>query len=648
MPSPRHLFGQLKERDIRKTLTIYMSSALTTAGIVKLFSEAYRLPSVFFSVTVTFLTFGLASAFLFAWFRGKGEQRKTRPIEFALHSLLFAGALFVSFRIGGAQPALTVESDDVPSIAILYLKNLGPESDEPYSYGITQDLIVDIARAGLVRVAAMKDVLFFQTGNVTIDSIARALRVRYVLDASIRRDGELLRLSGQIVEAGSGRTLWADHLQTPMSQASTLQGRLAQTIIKVLDLKPSESIEKDITSRSVDPRVYEFYLRAKYVFDKRTTKEDVLTSRGLYERAIELDSTFVPARIGLGQTFEAQAEFQEAERIYERALQSARQSGASSEQAGALSRLGVVEWYRENHRKALEYYTQALTINTEIGDREGEGRLLNNIGLVYNMQGEYDTALDYYGRSLSIARELGDRWGEARTPNNIGTVYTLIGEYAKALGYYTEALKARQQLGDRNGECITLSNIGSAYDLQDDYHRALEYYNQALKIREELGDLVGQGQLLATIGSVHYKIGEYKKAQTQLQQGINLLKANGERSVVAPLSWLSLTEIRIGDRVGAQAHATETEDLLKTAPKTEEYIEVCRNLYQINTTLGHQARALEYLEQAYEEVVLRADRISDEGMRQSYLHNVKTTREVVTTWKEKSNIQGTEQTERTE
>jgi len=635
MPRLRKFFDELKERNVRKTLTIYMSSALTATGIVKLFTEAYRLPPVLFSVTVTLLTFGLASAFALAWFHGKKGARRFQPKEIALHGIFFAGALFVSFRLIGAPPPshLSVDGEEVPSIAILYLKNLGPEEDEPYSYGITQDLIVDIAKAGLVRVAPKKDILFFQSGTVTIDSIALKLHVRYVLDASIRREGDILRLSGQIVEARTGRTLWADHMRTTMSEAASLQGQLARTIISVLNLNPSESVRKDITAaRSTNPDVYEFYLRAKYLYDKRATKEDILTARGMYLKAIELDSTFVPARIGLGQTHESQGEYSQAEQIYRHALQTARKSEIRIEEAVALSRLGVVEWYREDFPKALEYYTQSLTISVEIGDREGEGRTLNNIGLVYHIQGDYTTALDYYTKSLTIGLALGDRWAEARTPNNIGNVYSNLGEYDKALDYYGRALRMRQELGDKPGECITLSNIGNVYDLKGEYGKALDHYSQTLRITQELGDRVGEGMILTAIGSIYHKQGKYAEAIDALRKAQSFMRLTERPATATALSWLAFAEMKVGDRKSAQAHADTVETLLKSAPRTEEFVEICWNLYNINSLIGNRQKMSEYLEQAYREVSSRADRIGDEGLRQSYLTNVPTVRAVVAAW----------------
>lgn len=669
---------QLRERGVRKTLTIYISSALTAIGVVKLFSEVYGLSPAIFPAVVTLLTFGLVNAFVFAWLHGKEGTQRLGKKEIVFHCTLLAVALVVSFRIGGAsRPAFSpIDNGGVPSVAILYLKNLGSEVDEPYSYGITQDLIVDIAKAGLVRVAPMKDVLSLQNTTMPIDSIALRLRVQYVLDGTIKRVGESLQLSGQIVDVTTGATLWVDRLQATLSDAPTLQGQLAQAIIKALNLKPSEVVMKDITtSRTTNPEAYEFYLRAKYLFEKKKTKADVETARGMYQKAIDLDSGFASAYAGKGTTYTSQGEYGDAEKIYGRALQIARQSNDKNEEAAALSLLGVVEWYRGNHSKALEYYSQSLTIASEIGDRAGEGRTLNNIAVVFSAQGNYGKALDYYTNSLQRARELGDRRAEGNAISNIGNIHYLQGDYSRAMDDYTQTLKMFQELGDRRGEGMTLNSLGSVYRSHGDYERALEYYTKSLRVKQDLGDPRGEGFTLNDIGTVYDAQGNYSKALEYYTQSLGIVQELGDQDGqgyalwgigvvyhkqvsydkaaeflkkaetlfahidekpgrISTLSWLALTEAKNKNPKNAQAYVDSIELLLTAVPTPEDYIGISWNLHEVYSLFGNQETASEYLERAYKEVMLRAERISDGAMRRSYLTYVKLNREVVAEWQD--------------
>lgn len=568
----------------------------------------------------------------------------------------------------------SLKSSEVPSIAVLYLKNLGTDNDEPYSYGITQDLIVDIAKAGLVRVAPMKDILPFQISTMPVDSIALKLRVKYVFDGSIKREGDMLRLAGQIVEAKTGTTLWADRWQIKASESTSLQGQLAQAIISALKLKPSEVIKKDISrKRTTNPEAYEYYLRAKYLFEKKKTKEDIMTARGMYQEVIDLDSGFVLGHLGYGKTYESQGEYERAENIYKHALNIAQHQDGKSEEAHALRNLGWVEYFRGNYPKALNFYSQSLEINNEIGDRasegktlnnigivcskqgdftkavgyytkylkisqelgdrSGEGQTLNNIGIVYYMQGEYTKALDCYTQSLKISQELGDRASEGQTQNNISSVFYFQGDYAKALDYYTKSLKISQELGNREEEGGTLHNIGLVYMEQGDYTKALGYYTKDLKICQELGDRAGEGITLNSIGSVYHKQGTYSKALEFLKRSRNILSQIDEKAeMMSTLSWLAFAEIKTGNRKNAQENVTKVEEIFKSVLKPLEYLEINWNLHQVYALLDNPQKATFYLEQAHKEVISRAEKISDKAMRQSYLTNVKTNREIIKAW----------------
>ena len=98
------------------------------------------------------------------------------------------------------------------------------------------------------------------------------------------------------------------------------------------------------------------------------------------------------------------------------------------------------------------------------------------------------------------------------------------------------------------------------------------------------------------------------------------------------LSWLAFAEAKVENRKIAHAHIDSLEELFKVVPKPDQYIRISWNLYQVTSLLGNQEKASQYLERAYKEVIACAGKISDKAMRQSYLTNVKTNRDVVDAW----------------
>jgi len=581
---------------------------------------------------------------------------------------LFGIALYLYYFVHAS-----LDAGEVPSIAILYLKNLGPEADEPYTYGITQDLIVDIAKAGIVRVATMKDVLSIQNANLSMEQIAQRLRVKYVLDGTFKRDGSVFQLAAQIVEAANGQTLWANKLQAQVKDASMLQGQLADAIIKSLHLNPTTELMNEITGRrAASPEAYEYCLRASYLFNKKKTNEDITVAREMYRKAIALDSGFVSPRIGLGLTYEVQGEDKKADTIYTISLHIARASGDKGQEADCLKRLGVLRWRLEDYTRAREYYTQCLQLYKELGDRLGESETLNNIGALYYTQGD-TTGLEYYQRALEIIRTLKEPREESRLLNNMGQARAGLGDYSAALDILSRSLTLKQQSEDRRGEGITLGNIADVYKELGDYNRAIDYYHRALKIHRELGDRTyepwelnslgdlflaqeqfdtalsyyehsleifrtnndkyGEEEVMMHIGKLNIDRGQYQRALDSLENLVAVLKQTGKKGGLKLASiWCLLAEAHLWSGQRFNDKLRQIEEKYSSTLRDSTYLSDPWSLYQAFTLLGDASRASLYLDKAFREVIARSNEITDQDLRQSYLKKVKKNRDIVTAW----------------
>lgn len=452
-------------------------------------------------------------------------HRSFKPSMVGLGIIVFA---LLSYLFVPEVRQLT--AGEVPSIAILYLKNLGPESDEPYTYGITQDLIVDVAKAGFIRVSPMKDILSFQKTDLPIEKIAEQLRVRYVLEGSLRREAHLFNLTVQIVEAATGKTLLAERIQTTISEAAALQGKLAETILNALDVKPSPTIAQAITkTHATNPEAYEFYLRGKYLFDKKKTKEDVAIARGLFDRAIALDSPFVGARVGLGKTYELEGDYEQASNIYEIALSRARRNNDKVEEAVALYQIGGVQLDMGEYSKAVDYLSKSLELSQQLKDHDGEVKALNVFGIVHKHLGDFPPAIDYFSKGLSLARTMGYRRLEGVILMNIGTVHHTQGELETARDHYLNALSILEDLEDYQASALLQSNIGVVYQGLGDYAKALEYHNRTLKMSRDLGDPRGEWSALLNIGVVYDEQGNFTKAMEHYLMGLRIAEQLGDK-----------------------------------------------------------------------------------------------------------------------
>ena len=686
--SSNSFIRRLQEIKLLETVGAFIASGFFIFEVVHMvLVQHYHLPEELTDVTLT-STFGaLISTIIWRLFHHYHKPGTKIKIELILVPIVLSATLFfdVKYLI---EPSEHNEGEDgteevtenrasvhhgkeVPSIAFLYLKNLGTDQDESFCYGITEDLIVDIAKAGLVRVAPMNDIMSIQKERLTSEAIAKKLRVRYIMEGSFRRDGNFARITATIIDALTKNTLWADRIETSTEDAASLQGKLAKTILTVLDLKPSETIEKEITTKkSANPQAYEYYLRAKFLYDKKKMKDDVAVARGLYEQAISMDPSFVLAQLGLGATYELEGKYERALKMYNNTLSIAKSSNSEIDLGNCLRNIGIVYNDLGDFSKALDFYNQSLSIMQKLGDKKGEGNSLRDIGLTYLSQGNYPPSLDYFTKSLKICEELGEERDEGVTLSNIGIVYMSQGDYSKALEKYSKSLKISQELEDREGEGNTLINIGYAYNNQGYYKESLEYYAQSLKIKEELGNKEGEGIILNNIATVYNNQGDYTKAMENCNKSFAITQSIGDRSgdgynyvlfgqisyskqdfskatdyfkkaeatftqtdekqnVMWANSWRSLSEIKLGNRNDANTSIKKVEELFKAIPHPENIIEICWNLSQTYTLLSNTDKASEYLRKANDEVQSSATKISDTEMKQSFLSKVKVNKEII-------------------
>ena len=287
---------------------------------------------------------------------------------------------------------------EVPSVGILMMENLGKEDEIFWSSGMTADLITKVAGAGLIRVAPLDDILKLDK-DLSIEEKAEKLRVKYILTHSFLIKDDGFDLWCKLENIGNGVALFSNKISEPMDMTTQMVGKLANDIITSLKVKTVQDVMKAPTT---NPEAYEFYLKAKYKYEKRENKDDTEIARGLLSKAIELDNNLIVAKLLLGGTY----------------------------------------LHMGDYDKAMEIYTPTLKQAEELGDKRGMGNSINSIGVVYRNKGDYDKALDYYERSLAAAEGSGSRYGCGGGLNNIEVVYRNKGDYDKALDYYEQIVKA--------------------------------------------------------------------------------------------------------------------------------------------------------------------------------------------------------------
>ncbi len=194
---------------------------------------------------------------------------------------------------------------DKPSIAVLPFQNMSGDPEQEYfADGMVEEIITALSRNKQLFVIARNSSFTFKGRAVDIKQVARDLGVRYVLEGSVRKSGNRIRITGQLIDAASGAHLWADRYDGALEDVFELQDQVAASVVGAIAPSVTQAeMERAKRKPTSSLDAYDYFLRAQaahWQFTRDATDQAI----GLYEQAIALDPQFAPAHAGLAATFE--------------------------------------------------------------------------------------------------------------------------------------------------------------------------------------------------------------------------------------------------------------------------------------------------------------------------------------------------------
>ena len=290
---------------------------------------------------------------------------------------------------------------DKPTIAVLPFDNLSGDPEQEYfSDGITEDIITALSRLRQFFVIARNTTFTFKGKAVDVPAVARELGVRYVLEGSVRKAGERLRISAQLIDGDSGNHIWAEQYDRDLGDIFAVQDEI--TMMVVGSIQPAlVTTEQDRARRKSadDLGAWELFQRGMWHLRRRTL-EDLIEARGFFHRSIELNPSFAPSYAGVAHSFWQQL-----------VLGMVEEPGAVRDEVVSNARMGV-ELDREDP------YTHVV------------------LGRIYSyFFGKYDEGY----QQLQIARELNPNDTEVKY--SLGSCLIALGRPAEALPLLEEVIR---------------------------------------------------------------------------------------------------------------------------------------------------------------------------------------------------------------
>jgi TolB-like protein len=301
---------QLRKRKVAQWVLGYTAVAWALLQGVSLLSETYGWPPLAMRAGVALAVLGFFLTLVIAWFQGERGQQKVTRLEVALIAVVVVvGGAWVwhtvrstsessvaSVKTEGSEIP-TIESD--PSIAVLPLENMSADKEQQYfSDGISEELLNVLNKVPELRVIARTSSFAFKDQELAIPEIARRLNVASILQGSVRKAGNRVRISVQLVRGNDGAQLWTQTFDRNLDDIFQVQDEIAASVVDELKIK----LLKAPTVTPVDPRVYALVLQAQALLDQQS-KEGRAQALLVFKQALSIAPNEARAWAGLGRVY---------------------------------------------------------------------------------------------------------------------------------------------------------------------------------------------------------------------------------------------------------------------------------------------------------------------------------------------------------
>jgi len=291
-------------------------------------------------------------------------------VGLGLGILAAAAVLLIVFDVGGWRGRLLGRTGvpRIQSLAVLPLANLSADPQQEYfTDGMTEVLISELSQVSALKVISRTSVMRYKGTSEPLPQIARELSVDGIIEGSVLRSGDRVRITAQLIHAPSDTHLWAKSYERDLRDVLTLQSEVAQAIASEIKIKvtPQEQVRL-AGAYPVNPEAYELYLKGRYEWNKRT-EAGLRKALEYFQQAIDVDPTYALAYAGLADSYDVLGEngFLPGRDVYPKAkaaaLRAVELEEASAEAHTSLAQ--VLFDYDRNPPAALKEFETAIRLN---------------------------------------------------------------------------------------------------------------------------------------------------------------------------------------------------------------------------------------------------------------------------------------------
>jgi TolB-like protein/Tfp pilus assembly protein PilF len=320
-------FQRLKQRKLVQWTLAYVAAAFALLQGIDIIAQRFGWPEQTMRFVIIALSVGLFVTLVLAWYHGERGAQRVTGTELLILALLLAigGGLlwrFVSIARGpteqsGAARASAESKSEInaKSVAVLAFANLSDDKGSEYfSDGISEELLTVLQKIPGLHVAARTSAFSYKGKNATAQEIGQKLGVAHLVEGSVRKAGDVVRIAARLTQANTGEEQWSENYTRNLKDVFAVQTELAQTIVEQLKGQLNGGAANPETKAAIQAQVqaaekggtknveaHESYLQGRFFLNRHSEKETG-QARVAFERAVELDPNFALAWAGLAQT----------------------------------------------------------------------------------------------------------------------------------------------------------------------------------------------------------------------------------------------------------------------------------------------------------------------------------------------------------
>lgn len=293
------------------------------------------------------------------------------------------------------------------SIAVLYFDNMSPEKESEYfCAGITEDIITDLSKIKELKVVSRNDVVPFRNKEVNTRQVGQTLRVNYILEGSVRKVGNRIRITAQVIDVRTGFHVWANRFDRLIEDIFDIQNEVSQKIAEALRVSLTESEKQLLAKKPTDDlRAYDFYMRGRELLYRRGKKNNEAAIQ-MFETALSLDLNFASAYAALAEAYSYMYGWYDGDSRWLAKTIEVSQKALNFDPHSVEAQFGIgtVYFHQKRYGEAIKAFKKVIEERPDYYDA------YRWLGITSDILGEYDAAKQYYERCAELKPYSEEPW----------------------------------------------------------------------------------------------------------------------------------------------------------------------------------------------------------------------------------------------